>query len=472
MTAAAPNVVSFDRQTPPANGGDPPQSIDVENALISATLGNPNLLEEVVDIVPNADAFCDPACRETYAAQLRLRQAGQHPNAISVADVLGRKGRIDGNDRHGNAFPVTRYWLTEMSHIEISQQFFAHALDYARTVYDRKVKRDAIIAGQQIAKVGTDPTISAEETVEVAEQLVYELKNQTGRLSSSDGKPTDALIRIAAAWDTGVNSAMPTGFYDLDGMFAGGLRGGDYVGIMAGPSTGKSAFAMKLCQSVSQLNQKPCVFFSLEMPQEQLLQRQISICSGVNFQKIRANKLDPDELAKCMKAVHQISNEMDVRMFGDVYTVSGIRSVLRRMGPPGTVGCAVVDYFQLMSAPGKSDNRAEELSRISRELKRLGKELDLAIVPLSQIDRNSLKKKNNKRPELHDARGSGQYENDADVVVGLYRDEVYNPDTVDRGIMEAIVLKQRNGPTGTVRLLYRAQNTEVLNLQQSGRMHL
>jgi replicative DNA helicase len=257
-------------------------------------------------------------------------------------------------------------------------------------------------------------------------------------------------------------TGVSTGFTDFDEMTSG-LQASDLVIVAGRPSMGKTTFAMNLAENVAIKAKKPVAVFSMEMPGDQLAMRMMSSLGRIDQHKVRTGKLDDDEWPRMTSAINLLA---ETQLFIDdtaALTPTEVRSRSRRlMREHGQLGLIVLDYLQLMQSPSSGENRVQQISDISRNLKALAKELNVPVVALSQLNRN-LEQRPNKRPVMSDLRESGSIEQDADVIVFIYRDEVYNEDSPDKGVAEIIIGKQRNGPIGTSRLTFLGQYTRFEN---------
>jgi replicative DNA helicase len=257
-------------------------------------------------------------------------------------------------------------------------------------------------------------------------------------------------------------TGVSTGFTDFDEMTSG-LQASDLIIVAGRPSMGKTTFAMNLAENVAIKAKKPVAVFSMEMPGDQLAMRMMSSLGRIDQHKVRTGKLDDDEWPRMTSAINLLA---ETQLFIDdtpALTPTEVRSRSRRlMREHGQLGLIVLDYLQLMQSPSSGENRVQQISDISRNLKALAKELNVPVVALSQLNRN-LEQRPNKRPVMSDLRESGSIEQDADVIVFIYRDEVYNEDSPDKGMAEIIIGKQRNGPIGTSRLTFLGQYTRFEN---------
>ena len=276
-----------------------------------------------------------------------------------------------------------------------------------------------------------------------------------------------ALERIEELYNTGGDiTGLTTGFIDLDRMTSG-LQSSDLVIVAGRPSMGKTSFAMNLVENAALASDRPIMVFSMEMPAEQLVIRMLSSLGRIDQSRVRTGKLEQDDWPKLSSATEKLK---DTQIFIDdtpALTPTELRSRVRRLvREQGDLGMIMVDYLQLMRVAGSNEGRTAEISEISRILKSLAKEFKVPVVALSQLNR-ALEQRPNKRPVNSDLRESGAIEQDADVIMFIYRDEVYNEDSPDQGVAEIIIGKQRNGPIGTCRLSFQGQFTRFENLARS-----
>ncbi|EKE73766.1 replicative DNA helicase, partial [Gallaecimonas xiamenensis] len=332
---------------------------------------------------------------------------------------------------------------------------------YAEIVRERAVVREMIGVANEIAESGFDPQgRRSEELLDMAESKVFKIAES--RTNANEGpqnlkrileKTVDRIEKLFGQPHDGV-TGVSTGFQDLDKMTAG-LQGSDLIIVAARPSMGKTTFAMNLAEYAAMTQDKPVLIYSLEMPSEQIMMRMLASLGRIDQTKIRTGQLDDEDWAR-------LSSTMGLLMEkGKMYiddssglTPTEVRSRARRIAREhGGISMIMVDYLQLMTVPGMQDNRTLEIAEISRSLKALAKELECPVIALSQLNR-SLEQRADKRPVNSDLRESGSIEQDADLIMFIYRDEVYHPETTDKGTAEIIIGKQRNGPIGRVRLTF------------------
>ena len=331
--------------------------------------------------------------------------------------------------------------------------------------------RQLIRVGTEISDSGFQPEgRGVDELLDTAESKVFQIAEQRDQKGQGFEPIKGLLVKAVDRIETLYQSDEPftgisTGFSDFDAMTSG-LQPADLVIVAGRPSMGKTTFAMNVAENVGIKSGQPVAVFSMEMPGEQLTLRMMSSLGRIDQHRVRTGKLEDDEWPRLTSAVSILS---EAKLFIDdsaALTPIEVRARCRRlMRDQGQLGLVVIDYLQLMQAPGAAENRTNEISMISRSLKALAKELEVPVVALSQLNR-SLEQRTNKRPIMSDLRESGAIEQDADLVVFIYRDEVYNEDSPDKGTAEIIIGKQRNGPIGTTRLTFLGKYTKFENYVQ------
>jgi replicative DNA helicase len=368
-------------------------------------------------------------------------------------------------------------WLTDRNQLEqvggltklaqlVDRTVSAVNIDqYAVLVEDKYQRRKLIEAGNNIVQLGYETAVPLETVLDRAEQEIFSITQERPQQDLvSIGETLNQTFQDLENRNEGL--ALPgisSGFYDLDSM-TGGFQRSDLIIVAARPAMGKTAFCTNIAHQIAAGKQKlPVAVFSLEMSKEQLVQRILSSEAKIESNRLRSGKISQNEWEPISTAIGNLS---ELPLFIDDtpnITVTEIRSKVRRLQAEqgGTLGLVLLDYLQLME--GSSDNRVQELSRITRSLKGLARELNVPIIALSQLSRG-VEARTNKRPMMSDLRESGSIEQDADLVIMLYRDEYYNPDSPDRGIAEVIITKHRNGPTGIIKLLFDPQFTCFRNL--------
>lgn len=434
----------------------PPQNIDAEEAILGGILLDPEAVGRVAEIL-QPEAFYISAHQSIYRAALVLSNQGQPTDLLRITTWLRDEGILD---KVGGQARLIQLVDRTVSAVNIDQ--------YAKLVMDKYMRRQLISAGTQITQMGFDPKTPLAQLLDQAEQTVFNVTQTrpTKGLTSTADVIMTTFADIEQLSEGLVLPGIPCGFYDLDAMTQGFQRS-DLIIAAARPAMGKTSFVLNIARNIAASSTKlPIAIFSLEMSKEQLVYRLLSSEAQVESGRLRSGRLSQHEWAPLSNAIDSLSQ---IPIFIDDtanITVNEIRSKCRRLQAEqgGALGLILIDYLQLMEGGG--DNRVQELSKMTRALKQLARELNVPIITLSQLSRG-VESRTNKRPMMSDLRESGSIEQDADLIMMLYRDEYYNPDTPDRGIAEVIITKHRNGPVGTVKLLFEPQFTRFRNLAQS-----
>ena len=434
----------------------PPHSIEAEQAVLGGLMLDneawPNVTERL-----NSNDFYRRDHANIFRAVEVLANDSKPFDVVTLAEWLRSHEQL--SEVGGMAY---------LGQLAENTPSAANIAAYADIVRQRSILRGLISAGTQIVESafrteGRNP----DELLDLAESLVFEIAERESK-SRRGFRPikellVDALDRIDMLFQrdnpiTGV----ATGFYELDNMTSG-LQKSDLVIIAGRPSMGKTAFAINIAQHAAIKEELPVAVFSMEMPSEQLAMRMMSSLGRIDQHKVRTGRLSDDDWPRLTHAVGILS---EAKMFIDdtpALTPGDLRARCRRLAREHGIGLIVIDYLQLMQVPGTKENRATEISEISRSLKALAKELSCPVIALSQLNR-SLESRQDKRPVMSDLRESGAIEQDADVIMFIYRDEVYKEDSPDKGIAEIIIGKQRNGPIGSRKLRFFGEYTSFENL--------
>jgi replicative DNA helicase len=414
-----------------------PQSIEAERSVLGALLISADSWDGVAEVLAAAD-FYRPEHRAIFRQIALLVDRSEPVDVITVADRLLATGELDSAGGHP--------YLSELAE---QTPTASNVRAYAKAVRERSVLRQLITAAQDIASAGFNPEgRSSEELVDEAERLIMQISEggqKVGGPQAMGDLLSGALERIEELYNTGGDiTGLTTGFIDLDRMTSG-LQSSDLV--------------------IS--SDRPIMVFSMEMPAEQLVIRMLSSLGRIDQSRVRTGKLEQDDWPKLSGASEKLK---DTQIFIDdtpSLTPTDLRSRVRKLiREQGDLGMIMVDYLQLMRVAGSNEGRTAEISEISRSLKAIAKEFRCPVVALSQLNR-SLEQRPNKRPVNSDLRESGAIEQDADVIMFIYRDEVYNEDSLDKGVAEIIIGKQRNGPIGTCKLSFQGQFTRFENLARS-----
>jgi replicative DNA helicase len=422
----------------------PPHNLPAEQSLLGAMLLSRDAIAAAVETC-GPDDFYKPAHAHVFDAITSLYSQGEPADPLTVADVLARAGLLEAVGG-----------LPALVALQTDTPATANAGRYGKIVEEHALLRRLIAVAGEIAELGYSVPDDVTATVDRAESLVFEIAERrvTDTLKPLKVLLEESLDRLSALFSRDESiTGVPTGFADLDERLSG-LQPSALLIVGARPAMGKTSFALGLASHAAMVAQVPTLVFSLEMSHAEITQRLLVSEARVDASRIRNGRLHDADWPKISNAIGRLG---EAPLFIDDnpnLTVMEVRAKARRMkAKEGGLGLIIIDYLQLMSGRSSAENRQVEVSEISRGLKILARELDVPVVALSQLSRN-LESRADKRPMLADLRESGSLEQDADVVMFLYRDEVYNPDSADRGTAEVIVAKHRNGPTGTTSLAF------------------
>jgi replicative DNA helicase len=424
----------------------PPQNTDAEASLLGAILIDADAIVKIADTIGSAD-FYDQRHGRIYEAVLQLYEKHSPVDVLTLSDQLKGSGFLDMVG--GPAY------LTELTNFVPTA---AHVEQYAEIVSQKALRRRLIKASQEIVGLGYDEARSLQQLIEEAETRLFEvsqrhIKQDITSIETILSESFDRLDELHK--DKGKIRGVPTGFKDMDNILAG-LQKSDLFILAARPSMGKTAFALNLAHNIAVKSEMPVLIFSLEMSKEQLVDRMLSMESGVDAWALRTGNLTDADFEKIGHAMGTLS---EAQIFIDDtpgITVSDLRTKARREAHQRPLGLIIVDYLQLMSGGsrfGGDGNRVQEISEISRGLKGIARELNVPLIALSQLSR-SVENRSPQIPQLADLRESGSIEQDADVVAFIYREEYYNPDTERKNVTDIFIKKHRNGPTGAVELYF------------------
>ncbi len=444
-----------------------PYNMDAEQCVLGCVLKNPDCMMDVLIYIKN-DAFYIPMHREIFLA-METMFAGTNSiiDPVTVADVLAKSGSTDLGE--------ARQYLLELTQLVPST---ANVEKYAQLVREQFYLRKLITLGQELVEEASQTGAEANKLIERAEQNIYDIRQ--GRLTNGPeklfdvvGKVYDKLVNM-----TGENAeqykGIPSGFGGLD-YYTTGLNKSDFILIGARPAMGKTSFALNLAQNITIKSKKKCVFFSLEMSKEQLAERFLASLAGVSSKKFRTGVMSDDEWRRIGNAAGELA---DVPLYLDdasSITVQEIKSRVRRLHG---VECVIIDYLGLIQPSGRVENRVQAVSEITRNLKMMAKDLNIPVICCAQLNRGTEGRGKSHRPQLADLRESGSIEQDADIVMFLYRKKYYNEDgeevttdnpvdedDVDESITELIVAKNRHGEVGTVKLTFDEEFTRFNSVE-------
>lgn len=437
----------------------PPHSIEAEQSLLGGLMLDSKAWEEVADKVDEADFY-----RADHGLIFRTIKDLEDDN--EPHDVVTLSERLDSRKELEQAGGLA--YLAALAENTPSAENIRF---YASIVRDRSILRQLIHVGTDITNSGFNTQgRNPKDILDQAERLVFEIADQHARGRSGYRALRDllskAMERIQQLYEAdNPITGVATGFAKFDELTAG-LQPADLVIIAGRPSMGKTAFAVNIAEHAAIKDSLPVAIFSMEMPGEQLAMRMMASLGRIDQHKIRTGKLSDEDWPRLTSALTMLS---EVKLFIDdtpALTPNDLRARCRRIRRQHGLGLVIVDYLQLMKIPGTTENRATEISEISRSLKALAKEINAPVVALSQLNR-SLEQRVDKRPVMSDLRESGAIEQDADLITFIYREEVYNEDTEKKGVAEIIVAKQRNGPIGKVELTFLGQYTRFENLTRA-----
>jgi len=434
----------------------PPHNIDAEMSLLGAVLIDENVLADITEITTSKD-FYDKRHSTIFGAMMRLYEKHKPVDLLTLTDELKRKSELE--DVGGSAY------LTELTNYVPTA---AHASAYGELVAQKAVRRRLIKASGDIAELGYDEDTTTQELLEKAETEIFAVSDQSLKqdLVSIESILTESFDRLEELHrNKGSIRGVKTGYRDLDNMTAG-LQRSDLVILAARPAMGKTTLVTNLAYNVATLAKQPVLFFSLEMSKEQLVDRMLADASGVDAWNIRTGNLSDDDFAKISDAMGEMAESPIFIDDTPGLSVLEMRTKARRAAHDQPLGLIIVDYLQLMQSASRSDgNRVQEVSEISRGLKLIARELNVPLVALSQLSR-TVESRSPQIPQLADLRESGSIEQDADIVMFIYREAYYNPETDRENITDLIIAKHRNGPTGKVELYFHPERLRFMSLDR------
>jgi replicative DNA helicase len=433
----------------------PPHSIEAEQAVLGGLMVSSEAWEEVADRVVAGD-FYQQAHQLIFSAIAALNERGKPCDTLTVNEYLESSEKAE---QAGG--------LDYLMGLVAGTPSAANIVAYAEIVREHSVLRQLIDNANEVAGMAFRPEgRSAKEVLEKAEQSIFAIAEQGAKKGSGfipiEESLKQAFQRIDELYQSDADvTGISTGWSDLDQMTSG-LQKSDLIIVAARPAMGKTSFAINIAQHAALQGGAPVAVFSMEMPAVQLVTRMLSSLGMINQGRLRNGKLNDEDWPRLSSAMTMLRN---AKIFIDEtpgLSPTDLRARARRLKRKDGVGLIVVDYLQLMKIDGFKENRTNEISEISRSLKALAKELDVPVIALSQLNR-SLEQRPNKRPVMADLRESGAIEQDADIIIFIYRDSVYNKDDPDNNTAEIIIGKQRNGETGTVKLAFRGEFTRFDN---------
>lgn len=432
----------------------PPQNLDAEKSIIGAILIDDEALSDIQNKV-RADDFYDQRHQDIFAAIVKLYEKHSPIDLLTLTDQLKSSKQLKKVGGAAYLAELTSY-VPNAAHIEA----------YADLVNQAAVRRRLIKASAQIAELGYKPESKVTDLLELAEKEIFSVSDRDVKkdLVKMEDILSESFDRIETLHrNKGALRGVTSGYRDLDKMTAG-LQRSDLIILAARPAMGKTTLVTNLAYNVATIAKLPVLFFSLEMSKEQLVDRMLADASGVDSWRIRTGNLSDDDFAKLSEAMGEMAEAQIYIDDTPGLSVLEMRTKARRIAHKGQLGLIVVDYLQLMQATGRSDgNRVQEVSEISRGLKLIARELNVPLIALSQLSR-SVESRNPQIPQLADLRESGSIEQDADLVMFIYREAYYKPETERENITDLILAKHRNGPTGKVELYFNPERLRFTSL--------
>jgi replicative DNA helicase len=430
--------------------------MDAEQSVLGSMLLDKEAVAAAAEVLRSEDFYSD-AHKEIYEAILDIYDRGTPVDLVTLAEALRQRGTLESVG--GGIY---------ISDLSMSVPSTANVRYYIRIVEEKATLRRLIAASGDIMQESYEASEDLDIIIDHAEKKIFDISQRKNNQAFEPIKTIllDTYSKIEELTkNKGKIVGVSTGFRDFD-MRTSGLNPSDFILIAARPSMGKTSFAINIAQNAAIQSNVPVAVFSLEMSKDQLVQRMLSSEASIELQKIRSGDLTEEDWIKLVHAATPLSQAPIFIDDTPGISVMEVRSKARRLKLEHGLGLIVIDYLQLMSGRGKTESRQQEVSEISRSLKALARELNVPVVTLSQLSRGPEARQDH-RPMLSDLRESGAIEQDADIVIFLYRDEYYNPDSEKKNIAEAIIAKQRNGPTGTVELVWLGQFTKFASYERN-----
>ncbi|MDN5275826.1 MAG: Replicative helicase [Candidatus Saccharibacteria bacterium] len=437
-------------------GKIPPQNIDAEMSLLGAVLIDEETLADISEHVTPRD-FYDKRHAIIYDGMMRLYEKNKPVDLLTLTDELKRKNELEPIG--GSAY------LTELTNYVPTS---AHAEAYAELVGQKAVRRRLIKASAEISEMGFNEDSTTQELLQQAEAELFSVSEQSLKqdLVSLESILTESFDRMEELHrNKGSLRGVKTGYRDLDNMTAG-LQRSDLIILAARPAMGKTTLVTNLAYNVATIAKQPVLFFSLEMSKEQLVDRMLADASGVDAWNIRTGNLSDEDFSKLSEAMGEMAEAPIYIDDTPGMSVLEMRTKARRAAHEQPLGLIIIDYLQLMQGSGRGDgNRVQEVSEISRGLKLIARELNVPVIALSQLSR-SVESRSPQIPQLADLRESGSIEQDADIVMFIYREAYYNPETERENVTDLIIAKHRNGPVGKVELYFHPERLRFMSLDR------
>lgn len=435
----------------------PPQNIDAEQAVLGAMLIKKEAIAEVSQLLRPEDFYRD-AHKIIYEAMLTLFNRNEPADIVTVTNYLNNESKLDKVG--GIAF------VTALANVVPTA---ANVIYHANIVREKADLRHLINTATDIAGMAYEAADDVADVIDKSEKMIMEVANRQNVSAFTPMKDIviETFDKINLLYESkGGLTGIPSGFRDLDALTSG-LQASDLILVAARPSMGKTAFTLNIAANVALKSKKTVAFFSLEMSKQQLVQRMLCSEGGIDSQKLKNGDLSNEDWDKLVRTADRVSSAPLYIDDTAGITVMELRSKARRLKAEHGLDLIIIDYLQLMQGRGRggSDNRQQEISEISRSLKAVARELNVPVIALSQLSR-SVESRQIKRPMLSDLRESGSLEQDADIVMFLYREDYYDPETANKNITEVIVAKHRNGPVDTIRMFFTKQFTRFNDLSK------
>ncbi len=435
----------------------PPQNIDAEQAVLGAMLIKKEAIAEVSQLLRPEDFYRD-AHKIIYEAMLTLFNRNEPADIVTVTNYLNNESQLDKVG--GIAF------VTALANVVPTA---ANVIYHANIVREKADLRHLINTATDIAGMAYEAADDVADVIDKSEKMIMEVANRQNVSAFTPMKDIviETFDKINLLYESkGGLTGIPSGFRDLDALTSG-LQASDLILVAARPSMGKTAFTLNIAANVALKSKKTVAFFSLEMSKQQLVQRMLCSEGGIDSQKLKNGDLSNEDWDKLVRTADRVSSAPLYIDDTAGITVMELRSKARRLKAEHGLDLIIIDYLQLMQGRGRggSDNRQQEISEISRSLKAVARELNVPVIALSQLSR-SVESRQIKRPMLSDLRESGSLEQDADIVMFLYREDYYDPETTNKNITEVIVAKHRNGPVDTIRMFFTKQFTRFNDLSK------
>lgn len=430
-----------------------PHNQEAEKAVIGCILQDKRALVSAAEII-NQDDFYFDANREIFSVAMELFNENSPVDIVTVNDRLARHDKLDAVGG-----------ITYLSALATSISTTENAAYYAKIIREKAVLRKLSKAANAINTMAVSQSSDSAVMLERAEQIIFgvaEDRDSTDIVPISDIMMSTYQDMVENAQNPGQLTGLDTGFDELNRK-CGGLHGGEFILIAGRPAMGKSSFAVNIAETAAIRDGKTVAIFNLEMPKEALLKRIMCSQAHIESQKLLSGNIDSNDWISLGRIVDKLALAPLYINDSPVITVAEIKAKCHRLKQSNGLSLVIIDYLQLMQSGSKAESRQQAVADISRSLKVMAKELDVPVIALSQLSR-ACESRTDKRPMLSDIRESGSIEQDADIVMFLYRDEYYNPDTEDKNVAEVILAKHRAGETGTIKLGWRGQYTKFINI--------